>query len=299
MDQPELLKIAVLGAGGQLGQTFRQISKLYPDIAFDFFDKSELNILHKEDIHNVLNSNTYRYVVNCAAYTHVDKAESEPDLCFAINATACKHIAEIMQGTEMRLIHFSSDYIYHSYNGFPLKESTNPEPQGVYASSKLLGEQYIRAASVPALILRASWIVSPFGHNFVKTMLRLGKEKDQLHVVNDQYGAPTYARDLAMAVMSIIRKTEANPTNLTSFNATYNYANEGIVSWFDISTRIMKELQFSCIVHPISSSGYSTPAQRPKWSVLSKQSIKNNFNLEIPHWYRSLTQCLQELTEKQ
>lgn len=294
MSNLEVIKIAVIGANGQLGQTFRQISGQYKDFIFDFFDKDELNLLDKKGINTILNQKDYHYIINCAAYTAVDKAESEPELCYAINATACEYITKAITGKNVRLIHFSTDYVYHQYNGFPLKELLLPKPQGVYAKSKLEGEHIIRKSGISALIIRASWVISPFGHNFVKTMLKLGAEKTSINVVNDQFGAPTYAKDLAIAVIDIIHQVQKNPDLVASFNNTYNYANEGFVTWYDIATQIMQEKSLDCVVQPISSKDYPTAAKRPNWSILSKHAIKEKFNLMIPHWYTSLKSCIVE-----
>lgn len=289
------LSIAVLGANGQLGQTFRQISENLSGFSFDFFDKSNLDILDKDTLRKALLDVGYKYVINCAAYTKVDLAESEPDLCIAVNVTAVKHLTEIMEGTEMRLVHFSSDYVYHQYNGFPLIETDTLNPQSVYAKSKADGEMIIRNSKVPALILRSSWIISPYGHNFVKTMVRLGQTRDSIHVVNDQLGAITYATDLAKTVMAIIEKVESRKEMLPAFNDTYNYANEGITSWFDIATAIMKLKSLPSKVMPISTRDYPTAAARPQWSVLSKKKIKTRFNIEVPHWHTSLQTCLESI----
>jgi dTDP-4-dehydrorhamnose reductase len=289
------VSIAVLGANGQLGQTFRQISENLSGFSFDFFDKNNLDILDKDTLRKTLLDVGYKYVINCAAYTKVDLAESEPDLCMAVNVTAVKHLTEIMEGTEMRLVHFSSDYVYHRYNGFPLIETDTLNPQSVYANSKADGEMIIRNSKVPALILRSSWIVSPYGHNFVKTMVRLGQTRDTIHVVNDQLGAITYATDLAKTVMAIIEKVESCKEMLPAFNDTYNYANEGITSWFDIASEIMKLKSLPSKVIPISTRDYPTAAARPQWSVLSKKKIKTRFNIEVPHWHTSLKTCLESI----
>ncbi len=288
------LRIAILGANGQVGQEFKHIGTSYEYFHFDFYSKQNLDISNQEEVRAVLDKN-YDYVINCAAYTAVDKAESDAEACYAANTSACQNIVDALKGKDTKLVHFSSDYVYHTYTGFPIREEDSTKPQGVYATSKLEGEQIIRASSVPTLILRTSWVVSSFGHNFVKTMLRLGNEKSSVAVVNDQYGAPTYARHLAQTVLEIITQVAANPALLSAFDETYNYANEGIVTWYDIADRIMKEKGLSCLVHPIPTSDYPTPAARPGWSVLSKHKIKEQFNIEIPHWYSALKECLNAI----
>ncbi|MBK8346184.1 MAG: dTDP-4-dehydrorhamnose reductase [Saprospiraceae bacterium] len=291
------LKIAILGSNGQLGQEFRFISASYEFVHFDFYSRQVLDIADADRLKNLLAEHHYDYIINCAAYTAVDKAESEAEACYAINAEACRNITNAIQDTETRLVHFSSDYVYHTYTGFPIREEDTTDPQGVYAQSKLEGEQIIRASGVPALIIRTSWVISSFGHNFVKTMLRLGSEKPSLNVVNDQYGAPTYARHLAQAVLDIITQVENNDELVPAFDDTYNYANEGIVTWYDIADRIMNEKVLPCVVHAIPTSDYPTPASRPHWSVLSKHKIKTTFDLEIPHWYLAVKECLAAIQE--
>lgn len=291
----EKIKILVLGANGQLGQEFRYLSSENKDIDFVFFGRDEVDICSEGDVHRIIDENKPNYVINCAAYTAVDKAETEVDQCFSINRDACATITNVLKGKDIKLIHFSSDYVYNSYTGFPIKEDDNKNPQSVYATSKLEGENIIRASEVPTLIIRTSWVVSSFGHNFVKTMKKLGAEREQLNVVNDQYGAPTYARHLAKSVIDIIIKVTENPSLEPQFNDTYNYANEGLITWYDLASQVMKLAGSSCKVSPIPTSAYPTPASRPLWSVMSKQKIKHNFGIEIPHWYTAVKECMQEM----
>lgn len=261
-------------------------------INFSFFGKSSLDIMDEAAVNAILIEGNFDYVINCAAYTAVDKAEIEIEKCYAINTYACGTIVNTLSGLKTRLIHFSSDYVYNTYSGFPLKENDLTSPEGVYAKSKLEGERVIRNSKVPTLILRTSWVISSFGNNFLKTMLRLGKEKSNISVVDDQFGAPTYARHLAQAVLEIITMVEADHNLDFAFNETYNFANEGFVSWYDIAGTIMKEEGLACKVNPIPTKEYPTPATRPSWSVMSKSKIKNTFSLEIPHWYKALQECI-------
>lgn len=291
----EKIKILVLGANGQLGQEFRYLASENQVLDFNFFGRDEVDICSEGDVHRIIDENKPNFVINCAAYTAVDKAETEVDQCFAINRDACATITNVLNGKDIKLIHFSSDYVYNSYTGFPIKEDDNKNPQSVYATSKLEGENIIRASEVPALIIRTSWVVSSFGHNFVKTMKKLGAEREQLNVVNDQYGAPTYARHLAKSVIDIILKVTENPSLEPHFNDTYNYANEGLITWYDLASQVMKLAGSSCKVSPIPTSSYPTPASRPLWSVMSKQKIKHNFSIVIPHWYTALKECMQEM----
>lgn len=287
--------VCILGADGQLGQEFRYIHPSYEYFHFDFYSKSTCDIGNQEQLNSVLRSKEYDYVINCAAYTAVDKAESDHEKCYLVNTKACEYICNSLKGTKSRLVHFSSDYVYHSYQGFPLNETDSCHPVGIYAKSKFEGEKVIRSSTVPALILRTSWVISSFGHNFVKTMLKLGSEKSNINVVNDQWGTVTYARDIAKAVLEIITAMISEKNDETLFNQTYNYSSEGITTWYDIATIIMKEANLPCVVHPIPSSQYPTPAQRPMWSVMAKNKIRTNFDLEIPHWYTALKECMQNI----
>ncbi len=291
----EKIKILVLGANGQLGQEFRYLASENQVLDFKFFGRDEVDICSEGDVLRIIDENKPNFVINCAAYTAVDKAEAEVDQCFSINRDACATITNVLNGKDIKLVHFSSDYVYNSYTGFPIKEDDNKNPQSVYATSKLEGENIIRASEVPALIIRTSWVVSSFGHNFVKTMKKLGAEREQLNVVNDQYGAPTYARHLAKSVIDIIMKVTENPSLEPHFNDTYNYANEGLITWYDLASQVMKLAELSCKVSPIPTSAYPTPASRPLWSVMSKQKIKHHFGIVIPHWYTALQECMQEM----
>jgi dTDP-4-dehydrorhamnose reductase len=292
------IKIAVLGANGQLGQEFKYIHTSYEYMSFDFYDRNALDITDPTAVKIALTTSVYDYVINCAAYTAVDKAESEQELCFAINHLACKNITDALQGLDTRLVHFSSDYVYHTYSGFPLQETDVTAPQGIYAQSKLQGDDHIRTTSIPALIIRTSWVVSVFGHNFVKTMIRLGKEKSEINVVNDQFGAPTNARHLAKVVLEIITQTETNSDLISAFNDTYNFANEGIITWYDLAQYIMKQSLSVCKVSPIPTTAYPTPAKRPHWSVMSKKKINHAFQIDTPHWRQGIQEIMEELASK-
>lgn len=288
------IRIAVLGSNGQLGQEFKYLSSSFEFIHFDFFSRAALDISDPSAFERVLQVD-YDFLINCAAYTAVDKAENDSEKCFAINADACTNIMEYLKDKNTKLVHFSSDYVYHTYDGFALTENSATQPNGVYAMSKLKGENIIRSYHHPALILRTSWVISSFGHNFVKTMRRLGMDRPSLNVVNDQFGAPTYARHLAVTVVDIILKVTEEQDLISAFNSTYNYANEGIITWYDLASQIMQIENLSCEVHPILTKDYPTAAKRPLWSVLSKKKIKDAFHLEIPHWYKALLECLEAI----
>lgn len=289
------IKISVVGSNGQVGQEFLAIASTYEYCSFNFFSKNALDITDAAALKSMIEKTQPDFIINCAAYTGVDKAESDKEACFKVNTYACKVISEVLSGSEIKLIHFSSDYIYNTYNGFPIKESDPTCPNGVYAQSKLEGEKILRNSGVPTLIIRTSWVISSFGNNFVKTMLRLGTEKAVLNVVDDQYGAPTYARHLVKAVMEIILKTADHPESISDFNDTYNYSNEGILTWFDLAQKIMLVSGSPCLVNPVPTTEYPTPAQRPNWSVLSKHKIKERYKIEIPHWFSALKECLDAI----
>ncbi|MBC7885171.1 MAG: dTDP-4-dehydrorhamnose reductase [Saprospiraceae bacterium] len=292
-------KIAVLGADGQLGSEFKFLSGQFEHLDFIFFSRKALDVTSEPALRSMILSDTPDYVINCAAYTAVDKAETDRQSCFAINTHACRTITEILNDTNTRLIHFSSDYVYHTFDGFPIRESNETDPKGIYAKSKLEGENIIRQSGVEALIIRTSWVVSSFGHNFLKTMLKLAAEKSSINVINDQYGAPTYARHLAKAILEIIVKVKEKPALVSYFDETYNYSNEGIITWYDLATHIMKVTGLTCEVCPIDTSNYRTAAVRPHWSVLSKQKIKETFEVEIPHWYSAIQECLNEINREE
>ncbi len=277
-----------------MGQEFRFLSEKYAEFNFIFHERKEADITNRDVILKLVEQSNCDYIINCAAYTAVDKAENDPDTCYLINRDGSENLAVAALKTGSKLIHFSTDYLYHTYDGFPLREDSPTSPRGVYASSKLAGEEAIRRLGAACLILRTSWVISGFGNNFVKTMLRLGSEKNFINVVNDQYGTPTYTRDLAMAVLGIISKNNKGSISDDLFCQTYNYSSEGITTWYELADEIMRFSKSNCKVNPVKSTEYPTVAQRPKWSVLSKQKIKQDLGIEIPHWYDALQRCLKD-----
>jgi dTDP-4-dehydrorhamnose reductase len=289
------LHIAVLGAGGQLGQEFMYLQDSLPGFKTDFFTSSELDISEASTLKKYLSEKNYDYVINCAAYTAVDKAESEPEKCWLVNASACQYICDSLKNTQTRLIHFSTDYVYDNGATVPMEEESPTLPRSVYGKSKLRGEHIIRESKIPAMIIRTSWVISSYGHNFLKTMIRLGKEKKDIRVVSDQKGAPTYARHLAKAVIEIIMKTEKGFHSLQDFSQTYNFANSGDTTWYEMALKIMKKTAAHCEVHPIPTIEYPTPAQRPSYSVMSLDKIRRTYGLEITPWEKALEECLAEL----
>lgn len=287
--------IAVLGAGGQLGSAFQTAAKVYGCKNIHFFTKDEVDITKIDSLKNFIDSNTWDYIINCAAYTAVDKAETDIENCQKINVEGCQNLASVLRSSPTRLIHFSSDYIYHAEKGFPIMENVETKPQGVYAKSKWDGECIFRSEKINAMILRVSWIVSTYGNNFVKTMVKLMQERNSISVVNDQYGCITSADELAGQVLTIIEKFESNSLNQELFCDVYNYSNEGIITWYDIAVRIRDIYGFDCKVLPLKSKDYPSIAIRPEWSVLSKIKFKTSFDLPIAHWNTALVEILNKL----
>lgn len=288
-------QIAVTGANGQVGKELQAIQANYPDYQFHFLTRADLDVGDEEAIHSFFETNSLDALINGAAYTAVDKAETEQELAYQINAEAVKDLAKACEKAGIPFVHFSSDYVYHLPAEGPWKESDPTAPKGVYAASKLKGDEWALAYA-RSVVLRTSWVYSAFGKNFLKTMLRLGKDRDELSVVFDQIGSPTYARDLAEASLHVLRQCFEDPGNASNYGL-FHYSNEGVCSWYDFALRIFELADIHCQVHPIVSAQYPTPAQRPPFSVLNKAKIREQFGLTIPHWSRSLENCLRELEE--
>lgn len=287
------MKILVTGAEGQLGSEIRGLST-NTNYSFEFIDRSELDLTKLESIIPFLESSSPDFIINCAAYTAVDKAEDEPEIAQLINAKAPEKIAEYCSKNGKRLIHISTDYVFDVNFGKPITEEDKPNPQSVYGKTKLNGEKFVSQILDNAYIIRTAWVYSSYGNNFVKTMLRLGKEKNEINVVSDQVGSPTYARDLAEAILNIIEGIN----NGNDMPGVYHYSNEGVCSWYDFATEIMKQANLSCKVKPIPTSEFPTKAKRPAYSVLNKAKVKNQFKLETHSWSKSLNDCLSKLSKR-
>lgn len=290
--------ILITGAYGQLGQCFRQAASQWPGQTFVFAGSAELDVANRRAVRSffkALRDDKLDWVINCAAYTAVDKAESEPVKAKKINVLGVKNLAIVCAEQNIPLLHFSTDYVYHSRQNTPFQETDLVSPKGVYARTKLAGERAALRAHPQTMVIRTSWVYSAFGQNFVKTMLRLGRERDVLNVVADQIGSPTYAPDLANTVLEIIRKVESGEIAKSSLAGIWHYANEGVASWYDFAAAIFEIQQINCHVRPIATQDYPTPAKRPPFSVLDKRKIKTSFGLEIPHWRDGLRRCLREL----
>jgi len=284
--------ILITGAQGQLGNELKVVSKNYYGYDFIFTDIDTLDITSNEQTSEFIKKSKPDWIINCAAYNLVDKAESEPNQALLINGVAVKNITEVIRGSECRLIHVSTDYVYDGQSNVPYNEYSNANPLSAYGRSKLEGEKYALLHQ-GSMIIRTSWLYSSFGNNFVKTILRYGAEKESLKVVYDQTGSPTYAADLAEAIMIIISGVIRNRIAMNS--GIYNYSNEGVCTWYDFACEIIKEGGLTCGVYPVLTKDYKQVAQRPAYSVMDKSKIKENYGLSIPHWRTSLIKCMKLL----
>lgn len=284
--------ILVTGSKGQLGNELKVVSRRFYGYDFIFTDIDDLDITSQEKTNEFILKSKPDWIINCAAYNLVDKAESEPEVAMIVNGTAVKNITEAIKGTECRLIHISSDYVYDGTSNIPYNELSVPQPQSSYGKSKLAGERYALLHH-GSMVIRTSWLYSSFGNNFVKTILRHAAEKDSLRVVFDQTGTPTYAADFAEAIMNIVSGVIRNQFALNA--GIYNYSGEGVCSWFDFAVEIVNEAGLKCVVNPVHSSEYQMAAKRPSFSVMDKTKIKDNYNLTIPYWRESLIRCMKLL----
>ena len=281
--------ILVTGANGQLGKEFGLLANTFPQYVFLLAGKENLAIDNTEALENYFVRHKIDYCVNCAAYTAVDKAEAEKEKAFLINADAAGKLATVCKMHHTQFIHISTDYVYDGNGTQPYKETDPVNPVSVYGLSKLKGEELVLQNNSSAIIIRTSWVYSSFGSNFVKTMLRLMKERDTITVVNDQYGCPTYAADLAAAIMKVIDQFSIR---LPEGGQVFNHCNVGAITWYDFAKAIKELTQSNCTINPIATSQYPTPAKRPHYSVLDTGAIKNTFGITIPNWKESLEKCL-------
>ena len=284
------MNILVTGANGQLGNEMRRLGAISPN-NYIFTDVAELDITNAEAVMYVAKHYSIDAIINCAAYTNVDKAESDEATAELINATAVANLAAAMKEVGGTLFHVSTDYVFGSEGNTPRTEEMPLNPLGVYGRTKLHGEQAILESGCKALIFRTAWLYSEFGNNFLKTMLRLTAEKEQLNVVFDQVGTPTYAGDLALAIFSIIEAGvyEGN-------EGVYHFSNEGVCSWYDFAVEIAAAAgHTNCRINPCHSSEFPSPVTRPPYSVLDKTKIKNTFDIDIPHWRESMEYCIKRI----
>jgi dTDP-4-dehydrorhamnose reductase len=277
--------ILVTGASGQLGQAIQHIASDYRDCQFIFASSADLDITNQEKVDNFFVTNPIDFCINAAAYTAVDKAESEVDKAESINVLGPKYLAIACKKNKATLIHISTDFVFDGASEKPYSETDQPNPLGIYGKTKLDGEQAVIENLDEHFIVRTSWVYSQFGANFMKTMLRLASERDSLNIVNDQIGSPTNAVDLAKALLSIIQSN-------SSKYGIYNFSNEGVASWYDFAKEIFKVNDVCIEVNPISTEAFPTPAKRPKFSLLDKTKIKETFNIEIKSWQEALQKTI-------
>jgi len=284
--------ILITGANGQLGNEMRLLANEYDQFEFDFTDIAELDLCNAEAVLDYCERTKPSYIVNCAAYTAVDKAEDEIELCRNVNRDAVENLAKAASVVGAKVLHVSTDYVFDGTNTTPYLETDSVCPVSAYGKTKLEGEQVLAANCTDFVILRTAWLYSIYGNNFVKTMIRLGKERENLNVVADQVGTPTYARDLADALMDIVLASEKG----NFIPGIYHFSNEGVCSWFDFTVKIHELAGITtCSVNPIETKDYPTKAARPAYSVLSKEKIKADYDIHIPTWQESLADCIAKL----
>ena len=285
--------VLITGANGQLGNEMRRLGAVSPN-NYIYTDVAELDITDAAAVAQFVKENAVNIIVNCAAYTNVDKAESDEPTAELINATAVANLAAAMKEVDGTLFHVSTDYVFGNEGNTPRTEDMPLNPLGVYGRTKLRGEQAIAETGCKAIIIRTAWLYSEFGNNFLKTMMRLTAEREELNVVFDQVGTPTYAGDLALAIFSIIEG------GLYAGNeGIYHFSNEGVCSWYDFATEIaMAAGNTACKVLPCHSDEFPSPVKRPSFSVLDKTKIKNTFAIEIPHWRDSMLYCIKRLKQQ-
>ncbi len=283
------MNVLVTGSSGQLGSEIKEIYKKYSENKTFFFENSNtLDITNSSLVKSFFDKNDIDVVINCAAYTAVDKAESDGKLAYNVNVNGIDNLVSALKD-QGKIIHISTDYVFNGANCIPYIESDKVDPIGVYGKTKRKGEEHIITSPKDGTVIRTSWLYSSYGNNFVKTMLRLGKEKESLGVIYDQIGSPTYARDLAMVCLELLDKDFKDKSKV------YHYSNEGVLSWYDFAKHIMEIAEIDCKISPIDTKEYPTSAKRPSYSVLNKAQIKKDFNVEIPYWKDSLKECIKKL----
>jgi len=290
MSQPVIL---VTGSNGQLGTVIQSLSALYPQYQFAFPGRDELPIDHPEKLQLYFKNHAPAFCINCAAYTAVDKAETDQDTAMRINGTAVGDLAAVCKLYHTKLIHISTDYVFDGNATLPYKEDHVTSPVNYYGETKLKGEELCLQNNADSIIVRTSWVYSEYGNNFVKTMMRLMKEKERLNVVNDQMGSPTYAADLAGAILMMIDEAVKDHTRWAP--GIYHYSNEGVISWYDFAAAIKNLVKTDCIISPVPTSAYPTAAKRPAYSVMDKKKIQSVFNTSLVQWQSSLTRCISHL----
>ena len=287
------MNILVTGSNGQLGSEIKDVVTNYKDFNFFFRDLPELNICNADVLNTFILNKNINAVINCAAYTAVDKAEEDVVIAEQVNAKGVLNLVNALEKVDGKLIHISTDYVFDGNNLLPYKELDPVSPIGVYGKTKRAGEIAVINSDIDSIVIRTSWLYSAYGNNFLKTMLKLGHDRDELGVIFDQVGTPTNASDLAKTCLDIL--SDKSSENISANGKIYHYSNEGVASWYDFATAIMELGSLDCKVRPIETKDYPTPAKRPHYSVLNKTKIKKDFNIEIPYWRDSLEKCIEKL----
>ena len=286
------MRVLITGSNGQLGSEIKELENSYNNIDFIFKDLPELDICNSEALETFIIDHKINSVINCAAYTAVDKAEKDTEIAEKVNSIGVLNLVNALKKVDGKLIHISTDYVFDGDHFSPYKESDPVNPIGVYGKTKRAGELYVINSNIDSIVIRTSWLYSSYGSNFVKTMLRLGNEKENLGVIFDQVGTPTFAGDLANTCLEIL--TQEN-RRIDENSKLYHFSNEGVASWYDFATAVMKINKLECKIFPIETKDYPTLAKRPHYSVLNKSKIKTDFNIQIPHWRDSLEKCIEKL----
>jgi dTDP-4-dehydrorhamnose reductase len=287
------MNILVTGSDGQLGKEIKDLAANYASFSFFFMDLPALDICNSSQLDVFLKDKNINMVINCAAYTAVDKAEQDADIAEKVNAIGVLNLVNALVKVNGKLIHISTDYVFDGNHFLPYKESDPVSPIGVYGETKRAGELAVLNSDIDSIVIRTSWLYSSYRNNFVKTMLHLGSEKENLEVIFDQVGTPTYARDLARTCLEIL--TGVNSAEISKNGNLYHYSNEGVASWYDFAITIMELGGVNCKVKPIQTKDYPTLAKRPQYSVLNKSKIKTDFKIEIPYWRDSLKDCIEKI----
>ena len=287
------MKVLITGSNGQLGSEIKELASNYENLECVFKDLPEMDICDTEVLNTFIIDQHINAVINCAAYTAVDKAEEDLETASKVNVKGVLNLVNALKKVDGKLIHISTDYVFDGNHSQPYKETDPVSPIGVYGHNKRAGELAVLNGSIDAIVIRTSWLYSVYGNNFVKTMLRLGNEKKSIQVVSDQKGTPTYAKDFAKTCLDIL--SDAGSTNISKKGSLYHYSNEGVTSWYDFATAIMEISNIDCKVIPIETKDYPTEARRPMYSVLDKSKIKSDFKVTILHWRDSLANCIKNI----
>jgi len=287
------MNILITGSNGQLGNEIKDRASQFGNWNFIYKDLPELDITDYNKLEKLTSELSIDTIINCAAYTAVDLAESNQEIAYKVNAEGAKNLAKLAKKFRLKLVHVSTDFVFDGKHHLPYKETDMSNPLSVYGRTKLEGERLVLEEYPNSIILRTAWLYSSYGANFVKTMQRLGSEREELQVIFDQVGTPTWAGDLANTILKIISQLEYGNAN----KGLYHYSNEEVASWYDFAVEIMNLSNVNCKVLPIETEEYPTPAPRPSYSVLNKAKIKTDFNIEIPHWKISLKECINQLAK--